>query len=232
LIIPCLFRYLYQYLAEGNYWDPEYERENQLLDNFVTEYPFLNKEQVYFFIEILTDKSYRWEERFFVADILYLYSDFDTALIEPMLNTAIEYTDPSFTRLFLHPCIPVIGYEYIISTLISKFQAGSFTTRVGIANLSYWVRPDESSLKIQLLQAFLSRCLKTDNIIELYYYKLRLQLPLSEYFDLNEENKEKITAKLSAIATNAEELIASVSNSEEYKNQLKNLGWVSLDATN
>ena len=98
-----------EYLMQGIYFAPEYEQENLILTNFRKENENLNSEQTSELINILNN-SQNWNEKFFVADLLYLYENLSSEFIEPLLKNAIKYEDPSFNRIFLYPAIRNFGF--------------------------------------------------------------------------------------------------------------------------
>lgn len=161
---------LQQYKELKNFFAFDYERDNEILLAFKKKYPTLSAEQTDELIKIL-ECSKDINEQYFVADLLYLYSTFGDTLMKAMLKTGIMHTDPSFNRIFLKPCVRAYGHKRVAEFLNQEFINGDIVTRIGILNLLYWFRPlnkDVKALRDQILR--LSK--NTNNLIELYYYKL------------------------------------------------------------
>jgi len=156
----------------GEFFSPDYGRENEVLSAYKSEHGSLSDMQVNTLIDILNSKD-DWTEKFFVADLLYLYPDFPVALVDPMLYCAVTYQDPSFDRIFLRPCMNRIGTRTVVDKLISYLETGTMKERMGVTLLSYWIRGDESS-RTALNAAMMTLASKTTNPVELYHYKLRL----------------------------------------------------------
>jgi hypothetical protein len=78
-----------------------------------------------FLKNLLVNPSTSWPEKYFVADLLYLYKNFSEELFDPLLDTAIDYKDPSFNRIFLGPCLWSFGRKVVVTKLINKFDTGS-----------------------------------------------------------------------------------------------------------
>ncbi|MBS1635178.1 MAG: hypothetical protein JST26_04590 [Bacteroidetes bacterium] len=201
---------LNKYKASGNFFDPEYERDNELLSSFKASFPTLSKDQVQEFVNILNTAS-DIKDTFFVADMLYLYETFSADLFEPLINAAIDFKDPSFNRVFLRPCIRVFGVKAVADMLANKFNSGDIVRKLGVSNLLYHLRPQKNGDADKLHHAILKRAAETTNIIELYHYKL-------SYAD-----RIKHSAK---IPNNANDLVTLVKGNKEYEDLLFNkLGW-------
>jgi hypothetical protein len=199
-----------KYKDIGDYFDPDYERDNDLLSSFKREHPDLSKDQVIELVKILnSDRDL--QDKYFVADILYLYDNFDAELFEPLINTSINFRDPSFNRVFLKPCMRVFGVKVVADNLADKFTEGNILQRLGISNLLYHLRPQENGNADTLHKAILKRADETTNLIELYHYKLC-------YSDRIKDNNK--------IPNNASNLIKLVKGNKEYEDLLFNkLGW-------
>ncbi len=198
------------YKSLGTYFAPEYEQENEILDGFRLDNPILSKQQTTQLVDILT-RSNDLCDKYFVADLLYLYNNFDHELLEPLLLAAIRHKDPSFNRIFLRPCITAFGIKTVADSLAAKFNKADVLQRIGICNLVYWLRPKENGETDNLDQAILGRAGETENLIELYFYKLR-------YSD-----KIKSTHQ---IPNSAEELMKVIIGNEEYESLLfDKLNW-------
>jgi hypothetical protein len=198
------------YKSLGDYFAPDYDQENEVLNSFRKENPTLSKQQTTQLIDIL-NRSNDISDKYFVADLLYLYDEFDQELLEPLLLTAINYKDPSFNRIFLRPCITAFGSKTVADSLADKFRKADILERIGIANLLYWLRPQENGEADNLHQTILEKANRTENLIELYYYKLR-------YAD-----KIKDSAK---IPNSAEELMKAIKGNNQYESLLfDKLNW-------
>jgi hypothetical protein len=198
------------YKESGNYFAPDYERDNEVLSQFKTDSPQLSLSNTEELIAILKNSS-NWDDKFFVADLLYLYDLFDIKLLDPLLENAIAFSDPSFNRIFLKPCLRVFGSEMVSNLLAEKFIAAEPIRKVRISSLVYWIeREDDSEIK-NLQDAIIDRASNTNNIIELYYY--------NRYFP----DKVGINRR---IPNNAEELITCIKGNPELEDFLFNkLGW-------
>ena len=159
-----------EYKDLGDYFSPEYECDNEVLDNFKKRNRSLTKDYVGE-LKLILDGSDK-QAKFFVADLLYLYNDFDEALLEPMVTNAIRYKDPSFNRVFLNPCTTRFGYRKVIDVIKEKFVKGDIVDKIGVGRLLYWLRPEDSTQMDVLMDEIIKRSNETDNVIELYHYKL------------------------------------------------------------
>ena len=141
------------------------------------------------------------DKRFFVADLLYLYESFDIKLLTPLLNSAIHHNDPSFNRIFLFPCVHAFGIEIVIKELVTRFQNTDLIERIGIAKLVYWLRRKTNENECELLcQELEKKAQQTENLVELFYYKLALP---------------KDTIYKEGIPDNADELIDAVKGDKD-----------------
>ncbi len=131
--------YLKQYKELKNYFAPDYEQENEVLMQFNKENPTLSDEQILELKNILQNNSSIYD-KYFVADLLYLYMPFHKELLDPMIECAIAYKDPSFNRIFLRPCINSFGLE-IVSDLLKEKGEIDNSKLEGIERLKYWLRP-------------------------------------------------------------------------------------------
>lgn len=200
---------LAQYKELGDYFAPEYESDNEVLSKFKQVHLTLSADQTNELIQILTIND-NIDDRFFVADLLYLYDNFDTSLLVPMLDNAIAYKDPSFNRIFLNPCLTVFGVKTVANILAEKFSKADIIERVGISKLVYWLRHDNPEDVQKLHQLIIDRANETQNLVELYYYGLPFR------------NKIK---NGSTIPDNAADFIKSIKGKTEYDDLLKQLGW-------
>lgn len=130
---------LENYIEKGEFFSPDYERDNEILKDFKENNPTLDQEQINELVMILKDFNNEWKTKYFVADLLYYYDKFGHDLMEPMLNLAINYKDPSFNRIFLRPCLRSFGDSEVIQWLIEKINNSTIEEKKGIANLLYWL---------------------------------------------------------------------------------------------
>lgn len=199
-----------KYKEFGDFFSPEYGCENEVLNEFKRLNQKLREDQKFQLIEILKTGVDN-QEKYFVADLLYLYNDFDIELLEPMIFTAIKHKDPSFNRIFLNPCINRFGIKTVIEILKVKFMEGDILCRIGIVNLAYWLRPQEVGVTDILDEIIINEANKSNNLIEKYFYKLRFGDKISSHAE---------------IPNNADELIKAISGQIEYEDILFNkLGW-------
>ncbi len=198
------------YKESGNYFAPDYERDNEVLSQFKTDSSQLSLSDTEALIAILKNSG-DWDDKFFVADLLYLYDSFDIRLLDPLLENAISFSDPGFNRIFLNPCLSVFGTEMVSNILAEKFIVSEPIRKIRISSLVYWIeREDDAEIK-SLEDAIVDRALTTHNIIELYYY--------NRYFP----DKVGINKQIPA---NAEELINFIKGNQELEDFLFNqLGW-------
>jgi hypothetical protein len=126
-----------KYKALGEYFSPDYDRDNEVLTEFKEGNPILSKQQTMELIDLLQNKSEN-VDKYFVADLLYLYDSFDKELLEPLIKIAINYKDSSFNRIFIKPCIATFGVKTIAENLTEKFNKVDIVERIGISNLIYW----------------------------------------------------------------------------------------------
>ena len=105
---------LKDYIATGDFFSPDYERDNEILGTFKVNNPTLDESQIIELVMILKDSNDDWRPKYFVADLLYYYDKFGIDLMEPMLNLAIDCKDPSFNRIFLRPCLRSFGDSEVI----------------------------------------------------------------------------------------------------------------------
>lgn len=131
--------YLKEYKDLNIYFAPDYEWENEVLDKFKTENPTLSSKQVEELKTILLNST-SIQDKYFVADILYLYPSFSKELFDPLIECAIAYEDPSFNRIFLRPCINSFGINTVTDCLKEKGEKDASKLE-GIERLKYWLRP-------------------------------------------------------------------------------------------
>lgn len=197
------------YLKLAEFFNPDYGRENEVLSSFKAVHPSLIESQAKDLADVLTSEV-DWNQKFFVADLLYLYPDFPEALVEPMLQCAVTYQDPSFDRIFLRPCMKRVGLAAVVKRMVQYLEEGSARERMGVTWLSYHIRgsgPDKAILR----EAMEQQSMRTTNPVELYHYKLRL---------------DKAQARFSGIPDDADGLLQLVKGKPELEDFLFNqLGW-------
>ena len=197
-----------EYKDLGDYFSPEYERDNEVLDNFKSANRSLTKEHVGKF-KLILDGNDQYA-KFFVADLLYLYGDFDEALLEPMVTNAIRYKDPSFNRVFVNPCTARFGHKKVLDVIKDKFVKGDVIDKIGVGRLLYWLRPEDPTQMDMLIDEIKKRSNETDNVVELYHYKLCIRS-----IDRNGD-----------IPSDAEGLLERIKGNSELEDLLFNkLGW-------
>lgn len=196
------------YLKQGSYFDPEYERRNEVLMSFKDRNPELSQQQTLGLEEILL-KSNEQTEKYFVADLLYLYESFNDGLMNLMLENSIQLGDPSFNRIFLIPCIRAFEHLRIVNWLKVRFETANAKDRIRISSLIYHLnvnRVNTDKLKSSILD-YSKGC---NNLIELYHFKLALG-------DLLPNND---------LPTNANALTSMIIGNDEYEHLLfEELGW-------
>lgn len=172
------------YLKRAEFFNPDYERENEVLSSFKAAHPSLTESHTTDLLNILSADDER-DEKFFVADLLYLYPDFPEALIELMLQNAITYRDPSFNRIFLRPCLSRIGTQAVAKRLAAILEEGSMLERIGVGRLAYWVHGGNG--REGLNEAIVRQASRTDNPIELYHYKLVSDKSLPQFVGIPDD---------------------------------------------
>lgn len=202
---------LEKYKIIGKYFDPDYERENEALTEFKASNQNLSDQQTAELLNLLQSDS-EMPDKYFVADLLYLYNSFSRDLFESLLTTAIHYKDPSFNRIFLIPCLNAFGTKAVANYLAYQFSKGDIIERIGISNLIYWLKPQGNSEADELHHTILEKANNTSNLIELYHYKLRYRNKLNH---------------ITNIPDNAENLIKAIKGNKEYEELLfDKLGWI------
>nr|WP_315026331.1 hypothetical protein [uncultured Chryseobacterium sp.] len=201
---------LEKYKVIGDYCAPDYERDNEVLTEFKANNQNLSEQQTVELVTLLKDSS-EAVEKYFVADLLYLYNNFSKELFEPLIITAIYHKDPSFNRIFLRPCLKIFGTKVVVEKLTDTFNKADIIGRIGILNLVYWLQPQENEETDKLHHTILERANNTTNLIELYHYKLQYK------------NKIKYASN---IPDNVDDLIEIIGENKEYQELLfEKLGW-------
>lgn len=199
-----------EYKKLGEYFAPDYAQENEILLAFKKVYPTLSNEQALKLKSILQD-SQDWTDKYFGTDLLYLYDKFDEVLLEPLINCAIAFPDPSFNRIFLRPCINAFGIKRVAALLKDKFTNGDSLQRIRIASLVYWLKPEQNGDADLLHTAIIERAATINNLVELYFYKLQY----------NGKNPNS-----SQIPENALDLMKAINGNKELEDPLYNkLNW-------
>ena len=162
-----------KYLERGEFNNPDYEREDKILESFKAKNDQLSKAQESKLVEYLERDSQDWKSQYFVADLLYFYSDFSQPLMKSMLQTGVSHQDPSFNRVFLRPCVRSDKKKEAMHWLKEKLKTGILIERIGVSNLYYWLgteNVDRSELRAEIYH----KSKYTDNIVELYFYQLAI----------------------------------------------------------
>lgn len=139
---------LVKYKALGDYFAPDYERDNDVLNEFKNNNANLGLQQVKYLVDLLENSNDIYD-KYFVADLLYLYDNFDIDLFEPLVKISIYHKDPSFNRIFIRPCINTFGYTMVADKLITKYSNGSDSELEGLKRLLYWIRPEETNDSVE-----------------------------------------------------------------------------------
>jgi hypothetical protein len=134
--------YLKKYEELGDYFAPDFGRENKVLSEFKNDNPILSERQITEFKDILQSNRPIWN-KYFVADLLYLYTPFSKDLLEPLVDCAIADEDPSFNRIFIRPTIISFGID-IVTNLVNEKGLGDSLKIEGINRLKYWLHPTEN----------------------------------------------------------------------------------------
>lgn len=133
---------LNEYRIEENFFAPEYDAANAALNKFRSQHIHLTSEETDYLKNIL-EQGENWPDKYFVADLLYLYDPIPDKLLAPMLRSAIQFDDPSFNRIFLKPCIKSYGLKKIEQLLDEKEREGDASEKEGVARLRYWLRSED-----------------------------------------------------------------------------------------
>jgi hypothetical protein len=80
------------------------------------------------------------EKKWFVASLLDVLDSFPVDLLGPMLNAAVDESDPSFNNEFIRPCRRIFDYAEIQQILLDTFQAGNKKKKIGVLNALYWTQ--------------------------------------------------------------------------------------------
>ena len=171
---------LQNYIEAGNSYAADYGVENPVLTQFRSDNNALDAAQTDQLVALLSEKRTDWNRQIFVADLLYYYDQFDEALLSSMLDTGIEFLDPSFNRIFLRPCLNAFGPLKVVDRLSLRFKTGNSKTRIGISNLCYWLKCYDVDFP-ELQSLMLTACRESENIVELYYYRMAMPEDFSEF---------------------------------------------------
>ncbi|MEV4886304.1 hypothetical protein MRBLMN1_004864 [Chitinophaga ginsengisegetis] len=201
---------LEEYKLLKEYFEPDYKRRNKALITFKLKHPTLLDEHVYDLKKILDTKTVG-PDQYFVADLLYLYRGFSRELFEPMINCAIIYREPSFSRIFLRPCMSTFGVKDVADLLTEKFLIGDFVTQIGISYLLYWLWHKDYEDVRRLYEVMIDYANRSNNIVEIYLYSLcfRSKLTYEGY-----------------IPNGASDLFKVTKGIPECEDLLKQLGWI------
>ena len=203
-----------RYLKSGKFFEPEYGRDHEVLFLFCESNPILSSEHTRELIDILAGGER--QSKYFVADLLYYYQSAPAELLAPVLRAAIELGDPSFNRIFLRVSLVIYGEQAVVNSLVESFKAGGVIDRIGVSLLTYWLQGyhvDFAALCELIEQTVES----TDNLVELYHYKLSLPL-LPHWKD-----------QFPDIPDDALSLQQQISGNKEYEHLLyEQLGWETL----
>lgn len=202
--------YLDKYIELGEFFSPAYHRDNAVLKACKWEFPKMSQEDAVSLRNILVHDD-NWHNKFFVADLLCFYRPFDRSLLEPLLDCAIRFRDPSFNRIFYYPCRRTFGMPIVSQLLTDRFLQGTLVERISISSLLYWIRPRKQGQADQLFEAVRARAAVSDNLVELYFYALRF----------GKEIRPAIK-----IPDHAAELLDAIEGNVEYEQTVyEQLGW-------
>ena len=126
------------YLKKAIFFAPEYEQQNEILENFKSKNSKLNQIQTDELIDILRNSKI-WNEKFFVADLLYFYDNLDYHFLEPLIKNAITYNDPSFNRIFLNLALKNFGLETVVKKITEQSITLTESEKENIEKLNYWI---------------------------------------------------------------------------------------------
>ncbi len=184
------------------------------VDLFCKSNPVLDSNVVSSFVGILKSKDDRWDPQTFVRSVLERYDSFDSKLMAPMLRAAIEMNDPSWNKYFLYPCVRSFDPALVVGWLADAFSSGDRLDRIGVSRLMFWLECWSEGHSIDatdLKTAIENTATKSNNLIELYFY--RMALP--EHADL-----------FPGIPDGASDLQKAVCGNEDLETLLYNkLGW-------
>ncbi len=81
------------------------------------------------------------EKKWFVAHLLDNLDTFPTELLNPMLQAAVNESDPGFNNDFVKPCRRVFDYVDIQNILLDIFLGGDKDKKIAVLKVLYWARP-------------------------------------------------------------------------------------------
>lgn len=199
-----------KYLDYGQFFLPDYGRDNAVLREFKTGNPTLSVLHTHELIEILNEENGNWRRKYFVADLLYHYDEFDALLMSPMLQAAIDFQDPSFNRIFIRLCLRSFGSQKVCRWLLTKFEHATLRENIGILRLLYWLGTKRAGVT-ELRRVMLLAAETSSNPIELYYYKHILKITSDVFEDVPDD---------------AHSLCEQIKGNQEYEHMLYvELGW-------
>ncbi len=141
---------LSSYLEHKDQYYGLHGENNPSLLVFKKAHPNLSSVHIAFLINLLAPSNNKLEEKFFTAELLGLYTNYSDKLFEPLMNMAINYRDPSYTRFFLRPCLYVFGVGRVIDYLIKEFKQDDLGKHMGVCNLCYHLPYYASTLPIEV----------------------------------------------------------------------------------
>jgi hypothetical protein len=115
-----------------------------VLRHFRIEFKSFNEEDIVLLKSFLKDNNKKW----FVAHLLDNLDTFPNDLLEPMLQAAVNETDPSFNNDFIKPCRRVFDYAEIQNILLEIFCNGDNDKKKGVLKALYWARPKVHSVEV------------------------------------------------------------------------------------
>lgn len=106
------------------------------------------KEDMEWLRRALLDPQQKW----FVAGFVGAAPSFADGLFVPVLNAAIDETNPSLNRDFIEPCVRVFGGHRVTEYLFEVVERGTDFQKAGAVNALYWAH-DSHDLDLKLPNA-------------------------------------------------------------------------------
>jgi hypothetical protein len=127
-------------LRKNNYYG-----RPQVLRQYRMQFKGFSDNDVETLKEFLLDNNKKW----FVAHLLDNLDTFPVELLRPMLNAAVDESDPSFNNEFIKPCRRVFDYVDIQRILLDIFRRGNSHKKIGVLQSLYWARRTVFTLTIR-----------------------------------------------------------------------------------
>jgi hypothetical protein len=78
------------------------------------------------------------QQKWFVVGFVRAAASFAETLFAPVLNAAIDETNPSLNRDFIEPCVRVFGVHRVTEYLFDVVERGTDFQKAGAVNALYW----------------------------------------------------------------------------------------------